>query len=173
MAASDVLFLDDNVIKNVNYFQIAKFQPGVAYESVACKKSVYFIHNAVIQTFEFGSFKVFAYIFVCVRSCHHGCSPTQVFSCKYYEIFKNNYFEKHLRTAASDEHPFDKQQRAECQRILGNFQYSNWLTTQIPKSRSCCQEVFCKEVLLKILENSQENISVRVSFLIEFQSSSL
>ena len=27
--------------------------------------------------------------------------PTQVLSCKYYEIFKNTYFEEHLRTAAS------------------------------------------------------------------------
>ena len=27
-------------------------------------------------------------------------TPTQVFSCKYFEIFKNTYFEKHLRTAA-------------------------------------------------------------------------
>ena len=26
---------------------------------------------------------------------------TEVFSCEYSEIFKNNYFEKHLRTAAS------------------------------------------------------------------------
>ena len=28
--------------------------------------------------------------------------PTQVFSCEYCEIFKNIYFEEHLRTAASD-----------------------------------------------------------------------
>ena len=28
-------------------------------------------------------------------------TPTYVFSCKYYEIFKNTYFEEHLRTAAS------------------------------------------------------------------------
>ena len=28
-------------------------------------------------------------------------TPTQVFSCKYYEIFKVTYFEKHLYTAAS------------------------------------------------------------------------
>ena len=27
--------------------------------------------------------------------------PTQVLSCEYYEIFKNTYFEKHLRMAAS------------------------------------------------------------------------
>ena len=29
-------------------------------------------------------------------------APTQVFSCEYCEIFKNIYFEKHLRTAAFD-----------------------------------------------------------------------
>ena len=27
--------------------------------------------------------------------------PTQLFSCEYYEIFKNTYFKKHLRTVAS------------------------------------------------------------------------
>ena len=27
--------------------------------------------------------------------------PTQVLSCEYCEIFKNTYFEEHLRTAAS------------------------------------------------------------------------
>ena len=27
--------------------------------------------------------------------------PTQVFKCQYCEIFKNTYFEKRLRTAAS------------------------------------------------------------------------
>ena len=29
-------------------------------------------------------------------------TPTQVFSCEYCEIFKNNYFEEHLLTAASE-----------------------------------------------------------------------
>ena len=29
-------------------------------------------------------------------------APTQMFSCEYCEIFKNTYFEKHLRTAASN-----------------------------------------------------------------------
>ena len=28
-------------------------------------------------------------------------TPTQVFSGEYYKIFKNNYFENHLRTGAS------------------------------------------------------------------------
>ena len=28
-------------------------------------------------------------------------TPTKVFSCKYFEIFNNTYFEKHLRAAAS------------------------------------------------------------------------
>ena len=28
--------------------------------------------------------------------------PTQVFSCEYYEISKNNYFEEHLRMATSN-----------------------------------------------------------------------
>ena len=29
-------------------------------------------------------------------------TPAQVLSCKICEIFKNNYFEEHLRTAASN-----------------------------------------------------------------------
>ena len=29
-------------------------------------------------------------------------NPTQMFSCEYCEIFKNTYFKKHLRTAASE-----------------------------------------------------------------------
>ena len=29
-------------------------------------------------------------------------NKTQVFSCEYYEIFKNTYFGEHLETAASD-----------------------------------------------------------------------
>ena len=28
-------------------------------------------------------------------------TPTEVFSCEYYEIFKNTYFEERLRTAGS------------------------------------------------------------------------
>ena len=29
-------------------------------------------------------------------------TPTQLFSCEYCEIFKNTYFEEHLRTATSE-----------------------------------------------------------------------
>ena len=32
--------------------------------------------------------------------------PTQVFSCEYCEIFKDTYFEEHLRTTASAETMF-------------------------------------------------------------------
>ena len=28
-------------------------------------------------------------------------TPTQVFSCEYCKVFKNNYFEEHLRAIAS------------------------------------------------------------------------
>ena len=49
-------------------------------------------------------------------SSHRRCSikgdlkgPAQVFACEYCEIFKNTYFEKHLRTAASEnQHLSDK-----------------------------------------------------------------
>ena len=47
------------------------------------------------------------------RSSQHRCSlkermqrPLQGFSCKYCEIFKNTYFEKHLWTAASENQDF-------------------------------------------------------------------
>ena len=36
-----------------------------------------------------------------IKFCIKRETPTQVFSCKYCEIFENTYFEKHLRTAAS------------------------------------------------------------------------
>ena len=32
-------------------------------------------------------------------------TPTQVFFCEYYEIFKNTYFKKHLRTTTSEDTP--------------------------------------------------------------------
>ena len=32
----------------------------------------------------------------------HKGTPTQVFSCEICEIFKNTYFEEHLRTTASE-----------------------------------------------------------------------
>ena len=31
-----------------------------------------------------------------------GEAPAQVFSCEYWEIFKDTFFEEHLRTAASE-----------------------------------------------------------------------
>ena len=47
------------------------------------------------------------------RSSQRRCSvkegmqrPAQVFSCKYCEIFKNSYFEKHLWTATSEKQDF-------------------------------------------------------------------
>ena len=41
--------------------------------------------------------------------------PAQVFSCAYFEIFKNTYFEKHLGTAASENHDFsDKCTEGRC-----------------------------------------------------------
>ena len=33
-------------------------------------------------------------------------TPTQTFSCEIYELFKNTYFEEHLRTTASTFNPF-------------------------------------------------------------------
>ena len=42
---------------------------------------------------------------------------------------------------------------------------------QGPKCRSSRPEVFCKKVLLKISQNSQDNTCVRVSFLIKLQAS--
>ena len=33
--------------------------------------------------------------------CNEKETPTKVFSCEYCEIFKNIYFEEHLRTAVS------------------------------------------------------------------------
>ena len=43
------------------------------------------------------NFAIFTWKSMCWKE-----TPTQVFSCVYLEIFKNTYFEKHLRTAPSD-----------------------------------------------------------------------
>ena len=36
---------------------------------------------------------------VLIEKIYYKENPPQVFSCKYCEIFKNTYFEEHLRTA--------------------------------------------------------------------------
>ena len=43
-------------------------------------------------------------------------TPTQVFSCEYYEIFKNTYFEDHVRAATFRQ--FNKFIRKICKTIL-------------------------------------------------------
>ena len=39
---------------------------------------------------------IYIYIYIKLQE-----TPTQAFSCEYCVIFKNTYFEEHLRTAAS------------------------------------------------------------------------
>ena len=43
--------------------------------------------------------------------------------------------------------------------------------SELATPRSSLQEVFCKKVFLKISKNSQENIFIKVSFLIKLQVS--
>ena len=71
----------------------------------------------------------------------------QVFSCEFYEIFKNTFFTEHLRTTASDDI------------------YALLLLLTEAATRG----VLCKKVFLEISQNSQENTCARVSFLIKLQ----
>ena len=69
---------------------------------------------------------------------------------KYWEIFKNTCFEKHLRTTASEFWIFRLQ--------------------PVHLNARSCRGVLCKKVFLEISQNSQENTYARVSFLIKLQT---
>ena len=51
--------------------------------------------------FKSSRLQIFFEIDVLIEKIYYKENPPQVFSCKYCEIFKNSYFEEHLRTAAS------------------------------------------------------------------------
>ena len=68
---------------------------------------------------KYRGFRQTHYIFFCMRTAWQAegvqpptkmvptpLAPTQLFSCVHCEIFKNIYFEEHLRTAASNFHEF-------------------------------------------------------------------
>ena len=44
-----------------------------------------------------------------MKSLFNKVTGLKVFPCEYCEIFKNTYFEKHLRTAASTSKPYENQ----------------------------------------------------------------
>ena len=94
-------------------------------------------------------------------------------SCEYCELFKNIYFEEHLRTAASPcrhqqqwRTTFARETRRNWVRynVLCLF-VSIWYYYYCILSRSSRTEVFFKKLFLKILKNLQdENTCARVSF---------
>ena len=63
------------------------------------KKAVY--KNVVIFTGEHLCWSLFLMKFIKVYELYYKEIPTQVFFCEYCEIFKDNYYEEHLQTAAS------------------------------------------------------------------------
>ena len=77
--------------------------------------------------------------------------------CEYCKIFKNTYFEKHLRMTAAHAFSFDS-----CA-ILENSIYVGFLVPE-----AVAQIRFVKKVFIEISQNSQENTCARVSFLIKF-----
>ena len=112
-----------------------------------------------------------------------------MFSCEYYKIFKNTYFEKHLQmTASVNSRSTIFQESLALPFKCLNFWSSHiliWLAfffavltvgpffrTQYIMvgfcSRSSCPHIICKKVFLEILQNSQEKTCARVSFLIFF-----
>ena len=61
-----------------------------------------FIKKAVLKNFATFTWKHMCWSLCLIKlQTFRPVTPTQVFSCDYCEIFKNSYFEEHLRTAAS------------------------------------------------------------------------
>ena len=120
-----------------------------------------------------------------------------MFSCKYCEIFKNSYFEKHLRTTASVNSrsavfqeslalPFKwnaltsgiswQHTHSNLVGIFSQFwqlRHSWELYTGFLVPEAVAQICSVKKVFLEISQNSQENTCARVSFLIKLQDSGL
>ena len=105
----------------------------------------------------------------------------QVFSCEFYEIFKNTFFTENLRTTASDSVSscFSCQQVLKFSMVLFvlvNTCFNVFFERQfrIITSTNCHLEVFCKKSVHKNFENSQESTCARVSsflfFLLDFFS---
>ena len=49
-------------------------------------------------------------------------TPTQVFSCEFYKIFKSNFFKEYLRTTASGYYVFFKQLLQAFRKYLEHFE---------------------------------------------------
>ena len=77
-----------------------------------------------------------------------------MFSCEFWEIFKNTYFEEHLRTTAPEEAFMDFFSDT----ILDLFQSGKeWLESVLPIINTVAHKWSVKNLFWKILQNSQEN----------------
>ena len=83
-------------------------------------------------------------------------TPTQIFSCEICEIFKNTYFERHLRKTSSK---LLFQERPQWLIKIKVFDVIN----MFHKHRNSRPQLFCKNDVFKSLTNVQESNCVGVS----------
>ena len=103
------------------------------------------------------SFSKVAHLFRTANLSKQKETPTQVFFCKICEIFKNTYFEEHLRTTASKLLFWEKPRWLNKMKLIV-------IVNTFRKDRSSRPKLFCKNVVFKNSQNSQQsNVSV-VSF---------
>ena len=79
----------------------------------------------------------------------------QVFSCEFYEIFKDIFFVEHLRATAFV-----------CCQMMNTLQLKNHISESLSSyGQNGVRGVLQEKVFLEILQNSQENTCARVSLL--------
>ena len=83
-------FLDEDCVDKCDDGKLFQKQPPEMF----CKKGV--LKSLAIFT---GEHLCRRLLLIKLQACVRKETPTQVFSCEYCEIFKNTYFEEHLRTA--------------------------------------------------------------------------
>ena len=69
-------------------------------------------------------------------------TQTQVFSCEFYEIFKDTFFTEHLRVTASDFLPYDKV--LSIRQLVGRYYY---IVFMVPVNAYSKSKLFVEEQL--------------------------
>ena len=86
------------VVKKYDWRTVQRHWPSVLYNllSVAEVATISVLYKKAVLT----NFTIFTGKNLCWSFFFKKETPTHVLSCEYYEIFKNTYFEEHLRMAA-------------------------------------------------------------------------
>ena len=85
-------------------------------------------------------------------------TPTKVFSCDYCEVFKSNYFEEHLRTAASEK----IQTRFSSSACI--FKYKSKRRKRTEKNK-CLSQIFLKRPKMIYSKRTIHTLNLLRSFL--------